>query len=78
MNGLGEVIGPLFGAQMYERVGFRMTSDLTAIVAFAYVLTFFAVTSRGPRHRASSGEDNDSQDLKNEFYDGEDCKDPKA
>ena len=42
-NGLGEVIGPLFGAWMYEKSGFRMTSDFTAMIAFLYALIFILV-----------------------------------
>ena len=45
--GLGEVIGPLFGAAMYERSGFRFTSDITAMVTFFYAFSFMFVLSNG-------------------------------
>lgn len=47
-NGLGEVVGPLFGAHMYEKVGFRATSDMTAVVALVYVVTFIYILARCP------------------------------
>ena len=37
------MIGPLFGAWMYEKSGFRMTSDFTAMIAFLYALIFVLV-----------------------------------
>ena len=37
------MIGPLFGAWMYEKSGFRMTSDFTAMIAFLYALIFILV-----------------------------------
>ena len=46
-SGLGEVIGPLFGASMYEYTGFRMTSDMTAMVTFFYVFIFIFVITNG-------------------------------
>lgn len=46
-SGLGEVIGPLFGASMYESSGFRMTSDMTAMVTFFYVFVFTFVLTNG-------------------------------
>ena len=70
MNGLGEVIGPLFGAQLHERFGFRMTSDLTAIVAFAYVLVFFLVVSRSQISRTTTGDVSQEEELKNELLSG--------
>ena len=46
-SGLGEVIGPLFGASMYEQSGFRMTSDLTAMVTFFYAFVFIFILTNG-------------------------------
>ena len=40
-NGLGEVIGPMYGAAMYDSVGFRATSDTISLICFAYALVFF-------------------------------------
>ena len=40
-NGIGEVIGPLYGATAYERMGFRSTSDTVTLICFAYALLFF-------------------------------------
>ena len=40
-NGIGEVIGPMYGAAMYERVGFRSTSDTIMLICFTYALIFF-------------------------------------
>ena len=31
-NGLGEVIGPMYGAAMYDSVGFRATSDTISLI----------------------------------------------
>jgi len=45
-NGLGEVIGPMFGAALYEDYGFRTTSDITALITFGYVLVFIFILSR--------------------------------
>ena len=45
--GLGEVIGPLFGAAMYEKSGFRTTSDMTAVVTICYVFIFICVLNNG-------------------------------
>ena len=39
--GLGEVIGPLFGASMCEKISFRKTSDIIALICVAYALVFF-------------------------------------
>ena len=39
--GLGEVIGPLFGAAMCEKISFRKTSDTIALICVAYALIFF-------------------------------------
>ena len=47
-NGLGEVIGPMFGAAMYEDYGFRTTSDVTALITFGYVLIFIFILTRAP------------------------------
>jgi hypothetical protein len=46
-NGLGEVIGPLFGAAMYEQSGFKMTSDVTSLITFFYVFVFVFVLTNG-------------------------------
>ena len=46
-NGLGEVIGPLFGAAMYEQSGFKMTSDVTSFFTFCYVFVFVFVLTNG-------------------------------
>ena len=46
-SGLGEVIGPLFGAAMYEKSGFRMTSDMVAMVTFFYAFVFIFVLTNG-------------------------------
>jgi len=46
-NGLGEVVGPLFGSALYEHAGFRMTSDITALITFIYVLFFVFVITNG-------------------------------
>ena len=46
-NGLGEVIGPMFGAALYEDYGFRVTSDVTSAITFCYVLVFMFILSRG-------------------------------
>ena len=46
-SGLGEVIGPLFGSAMYEQSGFRMTSDMTAMVTFFYVFIFIFIVTNG-------------------------------
>ena len=70
MNGLGEVVGPLFGAQLHERFGFRMTSDLTSVVAFFYVLIFFIISSRSPIKREATGDEAEGEDLKNELLSG--------
>lgn len=45
--GLGEVVGPLFGSAMYEKSGFRTTSDMTALVTIFYVFTFMCVLNNG-------------------------------
>jgi len=45
-NGLGEVIGPMFGAALYEDHGFRTTSDVTALITFGYVLVFIFILTR--------------------------------
>ena len=47
-NGLGEVIGPLFGAAMYEDYGFRATSDVTALITFCYVILFVFILYKAP------------------------------
>ena len=70
MNGLGEVVGPLFGAQLHERFGFRMTSDLTSVVAFFYVLVFFLISSKTPIKRETTGDEIEGEDLKNELLSG--------
>ena len=41
MNGVGEVIGPLYGAAAFESVGFRSTSDTICLICLAYALIFF-------------------------------------
>ena len=40
-NGLGEVFGPMFGASMYDHMGFRSTSDTIMLICFSYSLIFF-------------------------------------
>ena len=47
--GLGEVIGPLFGATMCEKVSFRKTSDIIALICVAYALIFFLFGLYDPR-----------------------------
>lgn len=47
MSGIGEVIGPLFGAAMYEKSGFRMTSDMTAMATFFYCFIFIFIITNG-------------------------------
>ena len=66
-SGLGEVIGPLFGAAVYEKSGFRMTSDLVAMVTFFYAFVFIFVLTNdmGSTHRrrtALSEEEEQKQD----------------
>ena len=46
-NGLGEVIGPLFGAALYRQSGFRATSDMTALIVFVYVMIFTFILTNG-------------------------------
>ena len=41
MNGVGEVIGPLYGASAFESMGFRVTSDTICLTCLAYALIFF-------------------------------------
>lgn len=41
MNGVGEVIGPMYGAAAYEHFGFRQTSDTISLICIAYVLIYF-------------------------------------
>jgi len=41
MNGVGEVIGPMYGAAAYEHMGFRQTSDTICLICIAYVLVYF-------------------------------------
>ena len=41
MNGVGEVIGPMYGAAAYESMGFRSTSDTICLICLAYVIIFF-------------------------------------
>ena len=70
-NGLGEVVGPLFGAAMYETSGFRMTSDMTAVITFLYVFVFIFILNNGIgrlRTRASENleESKEEDDLLNE------------
>ena len=40
------MIGPLFGAALYEDYGFRTTSDVTALITFGYVLVFIFILTR--------------------------------
>ena len=46
-NGLGEVVGPLFGAAMYERSGFRFTSDIVVMITFFYAFVFTFLLTNG-------------------------------
>ena len=41
MNGVGEVIGPLYGAYAFEGMGFRATSDTICLTCLTYALIFF-------------------------------------
>ena len=39
--GLGQVCGPLYGASMYQAVGFRNTQDITALLCVSYAILYF-------------------------------------
>mmetsp|Transcript_27687 Transcript_27687/g.36973 ORF Transcript_27687/g.36973 Transcript_27687/m.36973 type:complete len:109 (-) Transcript_27687:157-483(-) len=39
--GLGQVLGPLFGATAYAKFGFRVTQDIVAIVCIVFALLYF-------------------------------------
>ena len=77
-SGLGEVIGPLFGATMYEYTGFRMTSDMTAMVTFFYVFLFIFVISNGMdsiKNTLSKRSEEESKEDEGDLTDG---KNPKG
>ena len=56
--GLGEVIGPLFGASMCEKISFRKTSDIVALICVAYALVFFLFGFYDPNVQPQVAENN--------------------
>ena len=45
--GLGQVLGPMFGATLYASVGFRLTQDIMALICIVFsVLYFFFAEGR--------------------------------
>ena len=45
--GLGQVLGPMFGATLYASVGFRLTQDIMALICIVFsVLYFFLAEGR--------------------------------
>lgn len=39
--GLGQVFGPLFGASVYDAVGFRNLEDLTCLILISFAILYF-------------------------------------
>ena len=39
--GMGQVVGPLFGASMYDAIGFRNTQDLTCLLCITFASLYF-------------------------------------
>ena len=39
--GLGQVFGPLFGASMYDAVGFRNMEDSTCLILVTFAVLYF-------------------------------------
>lgn len=39
--GLGQVIGPLFGASVYDAIGFRNLEDLTCLLCMGFAILYF-------------------------------------
>lgn len=39
--GLGQVFGPLFGASVYDAVGFRNLEDLTCLILISFAMLYF-------------------------------------
>ena len=39
--GLGQVFGPLFGASMYDAVGFRNMEDCTCLILVSFAILYF-------------------------------------
>ena len=45
--GIGQVVGPLYGALMTEAFGFRVTTDVMGIITLIFALVYFVV-GEGP------------------------------
>lgn len=41
--GLGQVLGPLFGATTYAQLGFKVTQDIMAIICIVFAIIYFFV-----------------------------------
>ena len=39
--GVGQVIGPLFGAIMSEKYGFQLTCDIVSVISLFYAIAFY-------------------------------------
>ena len=53
--GFGQVIAPAFGSILTERIGFRLTSDIVAIICFVFTLLYFALAGGPEAFRNSFG-----------------------
>ena len=51
--GFGQVLAPAYGAVVTEAVGFRMTSDIVAIICFVFGLSYFVLAGGSTAFRSS-------------------------
>ena len=51
--GFGQVLAPAYGAFVTEEVGFRVTSDIVAIICFVFALTYFILAGGLTAFRSS-------------------------
>lgn len=43
--GIGQILGPLFGANVAVVLGFRYTQDIVALICFAYGVLYFSLAA---------------------------------
>ena len=41
--GLGQIIGPMYGATMFEKHGFKTTCDTVAIICLSYSILYYMI-----------------------------------
>ena len=39
--GIGQILGPLFGATVYARLNFRLTQDIMALICITFSILYF-------------------------------------